>query len=51
MTTILTINAVSTLLVAVGLGGLLLRRTRRVRRAAQVQPVYVTSRDRRDPHA
>ena len=52
MTTILTINAVSLLLVSTGLGGLLLRRARRVRRAAQVEAVYVNSTTgRQDPRA
>jgi hypothetical protein len=44
MTTILVINAISSLAAAMGIGGLALRRGRR---AAQVQPVYVTSETRR----
>lgn len=40
MTTILVINAISSLVAAAGIGGLALRRRRR---AAQVQPVYVTT--------
>jgi hypothetical protein len=43
MTTILIINAISSLVAAAGAGGLALRRGRR----AQVQPVYVTSATRR----
>lgn len=42
MTTILTVNAVSTLLAAVGIGGYLVRADRRARRDMAVQPVYVT---------
>ncbi len=44
MTTILIINAISSLVVAAGIGGVALRRARR---AARVQPVYVTSDSRR----
>ncbi len=44
MTTILVINAISSLLAAAGIGGLAVRRGRR---AAHVQPVYVTSGARR----
>jgi hypothetical protein len=44
MTTILVINAISSLVAAAGIGGLAWRRGRR---AAQVQPVYVTSEARR----
>lgn len=44
MTTILVINAISSLAAAVGIGGLAVRRGRR---AAEVQPVYVTSGARR----
>ena len=46
MTTILVINAISSLAAAAGIGGLALRRGRR---AAQVQPVYVTGETRRRP--
>ncbi|HEX3977410.1 MAG TPA: hypothetical protein VHW96_14175 [Solirubrobacteraceae bacterium] len=44
MTTILVINAISSLVAAAGIGGLALRRGRR---AAQVQPVYLPSAARR----
>ena len=47
MTTILALNAVSSLLATVGIGGFLLLRTRRVRRIAITQSVYVTSRTTR----
>jgi hypothetical protein len=40
MTTILVINAVSSLLAAAGLGGILVQRKRR---EATIQPVYVTT--------
>jgi hypothetical protein len=42
MTTILVINAVSSVLAAAGIGGVLVRRNRRAREAT-VQPVYVTT--------
>jgi hypothetical protein len=44
MTTILVINAISSLLATVGAGTLLARENRRVRRKAVVQPLYVTTR-------
>ncbi len=44
MTTILVINAVSSLLAAVGIGGLFVWRERQIRHAHRVQPVYVTTR-------
>jgi hypothetical protein len=44
MTTILVINAVSSLLATVAVGGLFVWRDRRVRREANVQPLYVTTR-------
>ena len=44
MTTILVINAISSLVAAGGLGAVALRRARR---AARVQPVYVTTGARR----
>ncbi|MGH2894243.1 MAG: hypothetical protein ACRDPM_13415 [Solirubrobacteraceae bacterium] len=44
MTTILILNAISSLVAAAGIGGLAMRRGRRV---AQVQPVYVTRGARR----
>ena len=44
MTTILAINAVSTLLAAVGMGGFLVLANRRARRDTAVQPVYVSAR-------
>jgi hypothetical protein len=47
MSTILVINAVSSLLATVGIGGLVVWRDRRVRRAAIVQPLYVTTIRRR----
>ncbi len=43
MTTILVLNAISSL-VAAGVGGFLLIRARRARRAAITQSVYVTTR-------
>jgi hypothetical protein len=49
MATILITNAVSSLVAAVGIGGLLLRNTRRLRRRAMVQPVYATSTTARPP--
>jgi hypothetical protein len=52
MTTILLINAGSTLLATVGIGGFLVRRSRQVRRKTEVQPAYVaTGRPRPLPHA
>jgi hypothetical protein len=44
MTTILVINAASSLLAAVGIGGWFAWRERQVRRAVRVQPVYVPTR-------
>jgi hypothetical protein len=44
MITILVINAVSSLLATVGIGGFLARENRRVRRTAMLQPLYVTTR-------
>jgi hypothetical protein len=44
VTTILILNAISSLVAAAGIGGLA---ARRARRTAQVQPVYVTSGARR----
>lgn len=46
MTTILVINAISSLVAAAGIGGLALRRRRRAAQA-RVQPVYVTTGSRR----
>jgi hypothetical protein len=46
MTTILILNAASSLLAAVGLGGLVALQRRRVRHTA-AQPLYVTSNPRR----
>jgi hypothetical protein len=43
MTTILVTNAVSSLLAAVAIGGFFVRRNRRTRRNAVVEPVYVTT--------
>jgi hypothetical protein len=52
MTTILILNALSSLLVSAGIGGLLLLRARRARPAAITQPAYVaSSTDRHDPRA
>jgi hypothetical protein len=50
MTTILVINAVSSLLAAVGVAGFLVRQNRRVRRSAPVKPVYVTTETTRPVH-
>jgi len=47
MTTILAINAVSTLLAAVGMGGYLILADRRARRDTVVEPVYVFARTTR----
>jgi hypothetical protein len=44
MTTILVINAISSLVAAAGIGGAALRRARR---AARVQPAYIASGPRR----
>lgn len=44
MTTILVINAISSLVAAAGIGAVSVRRARR---AARVQPAYVTSETRR----
>jgi hypothetical protein len=44
MNTILAINAISTLLAAVGIGGFLVLSDRRARRESEVEPVYVTTR-------
>lgn len=43
MTTILILNAVSSLVASAGIGGLLLLRARRARAAAVTQPLYVAS--------
>jgi hypothetical protein len=43
MTTILAINAVSSLLAAVGIGGFLVRRNRLVRRNEVVELMYVST--------
>jgi hypothetical protein len=43
MTMILVINAVSSLLAAVGIGSFVVRTNRRVRCNAVVEPVYVTT--------
>jgi hypothetical protein len=45
MTTIIVINAVSSLLAAVGIGSFLAREKRRIRRIS-VRPIYVTSSSR-----
>ncbi len=47
MTTILVINAISSVVAAAGIGGLALRRSRRQQQAVRVQPVYVTDGPRR----
>jgi hypothetical protein len=49
MTTILVINAVSSVLAAAGMGGFLIRKHRRARRDVVVEPVYVTAETAR-PH-
>jgi hypothetical protein len=46
VTTIIVINAVSSLLAAVGIGGFLAREQRRARKAV-VEPLYVTTRTTR----
>ena len=46
MNTILAINAISTLLAAVGLGGFRVLSDRRTRRESDVELVYVTTRRR-----
>lgn len=43
MTTILAINAVSTLLAATGIGGYLILADRRARRDTVVEPAYVSA--------
>lgn len=43
MTTILILNAVSSLLGAVGIGGFLVRKHRQVSSRAPVQPIYVSA--------
>lgn len=48
MTTILVINAVSSLLATVGAGTFLARENRRARRKAIVQPLYVMTRTGRE---
>lgn len=47
MNTILAINAISTLLAAVGIGSFLVLSDRRARRDTEVELVYVTTRRRR----
>jgi hypothetical protein len=49
MTTIIVINAISSLLAGAGLAGVTARRARRARQATQLQPVYVTTGGRRRP--
>jgi hypothetical protein len=44
MTTILIINAISSLLATVGAGAFLMRENQRARRKAMVQPLYMTTR-------
>jgi hypothetical protein len=51
MTTILVINAVSSLLAGIGFLGFSMRQYRRVRRDADVQALYVTSTTRRPARA
>jgi hypothetical protein len=43
MTTILILNAVSSLLAAVGIGAAVVRKNRRLGRETVVRPVYVTT--------
>jgi len=47
MTTILIINAISSLVAGAGAGVLAVRRGRRIRRSIRVAPVYVTDARRR----
>jgi len=47
MTTILIINAISSLVAGAGAGVLAVRRGRRIRRSIRVAPVYVTDAGRR----
>jgi hypothetical protein len=47
MTTILVINAISSLTAAAGIGAFALRRGRRIRRSIRLAPVYVTVDGRR----
>ncbi|HEY5430807.1 MAG TPA: hypothetical protein VIK04_16950 [Solirubrobacteraceae bacterium] len=47
MTTIIVINAISSLLAGCGIGAAVVRQNRRVRRESAVQPVYVTVKQRR----
>ena len=47
MTTILIINAISSVVAAAGLGAYAIRRGRRIRRLIRVAPVYVTTDGRR----
>jgi hypothetical protein len=47
MTTILVINAISSLAAAAGIGAFALRRGRRIRRSIRLAPVYVTADGRR----
>jgi hypothetical protein len=49
MTMILVINAVSSLLAAVGVGGFLVRKIGQVRHNAVVDPVYATTGTSRPP--
>ncbi len=51
MTTILTINAISSLLATAGIGTWLLRRNQRHNRETMLRPAYVTTgAPRRHPH-
>ena len=47
MTTILIINAISSLAAAAGIGAFALRRGRRIRRSIRVAPLYVAADGRR----
>lgn len=47
MTTILVLNAVSSLLATAGIGGYLVRKHRQARREARLQPIFVTARTTR----
>jgi hypothetical protein len=48
MITILILNAVSSLLAALGIGGYLVQQNRSVRRKARIVPIYVTARTGRE---
>jgi hypothetical protein len=47
MTTVLVINAISSLAAAAGIGAFAIRRGRRIRRSIRPAPIYVTTDGRR----